>query len=68
VRREVLIAHIVLDKAGALVGAGVTSSSGVEAIDDPALETIRRAASFDNPPQSLVGPDGNIHFEHELFL
>lgn len=67
-RRHFVIAHIVLDPTGELRGTWLTASSGVDAIDGTALDVIREAAPFENPPASLVGADGLIQFETELFL
>ena len=67
-RRHFVIAHIVLDRHGALQAATITSTSGKADVDEAALEAIRKAAPFDNPPHTLAWPDGFVHFEHELIL
>ena len=37
-------------------------SSGVDFLDDEAIDAFKKAAPFPNPPKDLVESDGQIHF------
>jgi TonB family protein len=54
--------EIILEqKSGDLVRMGVTNASGTVAFDIAALESVRRAAPFGQPPPEVVSPDGNVY-------
>jgi TonB family protein len=59
-RVTVLRVHIRPD--GGLVGTNVVQSSGIDFLDDEAIESFRRAQPFQNPPRDLIDSDGQIHF------
>jgi TonB family protein len=62
VKDRVTVLSIHLTPDGKLAGWTVRQSSGVDFLDDEAIEAFRRAAPFPNPPKDLVESDGKIHF------
>jgi hypothetical protein len=52
---------VVLTAHGALAGIAVTGESGSPAIDGCVVEAFEMAGPFPNPPQQMVGPDGQVH-------
>jgi TonB family protein len=56
----VLRIHLAPD--GKLAAWNVMQSSGVDFLDDEAIDAFKKAAPFPNPPKALVDPDGQIHF------
>jgi TonB family protein len=59
-RVTVLRVHLLPD--GKLAAWNVMQSSGVDFLDDEAIDAFKKAAPFPNPPKALVDPDGQIHF------
>ena len=59
-RVTVLRIHLLPD--GKLAGWTVLQSSGVDFLDDEAIDAFKKAAPFPNPPKDLVESDGQIHF------
>lgn len=59
---------IVLNPAGELVRVEVISPSGIELLDDAAVEAFRAAQPFPNPPKGLVDEDGTIKIRWDFVL
>jgi TonB family protein len=59
-RVTVLRVHLLPD--GKLAAWTVLQSSGVDFLDDEAIDAFRKAAPFPNPPRDLVESDGQVHF------
>jgi TonB family protein len=57
---------ILNQESGDLVRMGVIKFSGVAAFDIAALESVRRASPFGQPPPEIVSPDGNVHVHWEF--
>lgn len=62
VKDRVTVLRVHLKPDGKLASWTVLQSSGVEFLDDEAIDAFRRAAPFPNPPKDLVEADGQIHF------
>lgn len=62
VKDRVTVLRIHLLPEGKLAGWTVLQSSGVDFLDDEAIDAFKKAAPFPNPPQDLVEGDGQIHF------
>jgi len=65
-RRTILA--VTLDKAGAVSDLAVEKSSGVDFLDDEAMQAFKRSQPFPNPPPALLDPDGQIKFSFGFFL
>ncbi len=59
---RVTVLRVNLEPDGRLKNVTVLQPSGVEFLDDEAIEAFRRAQPFPNPPPRLVSSDGVIHF------
>jgi TonB family protein len=59
-RVTVLRVHLAPD--GKLAAWQILQASGVDFLDDEAVNAFRKAAPFPNPPKELVESDGQIHF------
>ena len=59
---------IVLDDSGTLVRVQIVGPSGVNDLDDAAVEAFRAAAPFPNPPKGIVDPDGTIKIRWDFIL
>ncbi len=59
---------IVLDRKGFLQHVQVKSGSGVEDLDDAAVEAFRAAAPFPNPPKGIVDPDGTVKINWDFII
>jgi protein TonB len=59
---------IILDENGTLQKVQVISPSGVQDLDEAAVEAFRAAAPFPNPPQGIVEPDGTIKIRWDFIL
>ena len=64
----VTMLHISLKPDGSLSGVTVAKPSGLEFLDDEAIEAIKRASPYPNPPTQLVGQDGMIAFKFGFFF
>jgi TonB family protein len=64
----VTMLHILLKPDGSLSGVTVAKPSGLEFLDDEAVEAIKRASPYPNPPTQLVGQDGMIGFKFGFFF
>jgi len=62
VKDRVTVLRIHLQPDGKLAGWTVLQSSGVDFLDDEAIDAFKKAAPFPNPPKDLVEGDGQIHF------
>ena len=59
---------IVLDEAGTLVGVKILGESGIQDLDDAAIEAFKAAAPFPNPPTGIVEQDGTIKIRWDFVL
>lgn len=62
VKDRVTVLRIHLTPDGKLAAWTVLQSSGVDFLDDEAIDAFKKAAPFVNPPKDLVEGDGQIHF------
>lgn len=60
--------RITLDRKGTLVGVAVVNQSGVQELDEAAIEAFRAAAPFPNPPAGIVEADGTIKIDWSFIL
>lgn len=59
---------IILNPAGTLVNVQMLSESGVQDLDEAAVEAFRSAAPFPNPPKGIVDPDGTVKIRWDFIL
>ena len=59
---------IVLDSEGTLVRVQVIGASGLEDLDESAIEAFRAAAPFPNPPKGIIDPDGKIRIRWDFVI
>ncbi len=59
---------VTLDASGQLVEISVITQSGVEDLDEAAIEAFRAAAPFPNPPKGMVEKDGRIRIRWDFIL
>jgi len=59
---------IILDNKGTLVKIQVVGQSGVQDLDEAAIEAFRAAAPFPNPPKGIVEQDGTIKIRWDFIL
>lgn len=59
---------IILNPAGTLVNVQMLSESGVQDLDEAAIEAFRSAAPFPNPPKGIVDPDGTVKIRWDFIL
>jgi len=59
---------VTLDSRGELIKVEVLTQSGVEALDDAAVQSFREAAPFPNPPKGMVEADGTIKIRWDFVL
>lgn len=59
---------IVLDSKGELVGVQVVGASGVQDLDEAAVEAFRAAAPFPNPPKGIIEQDGTVKIEWDFVV
>lgn len=59
---------IVLNDSGNLVRVQVLSDSGVQDLDDAAIEAFKSAAPFPNPPTGLMEGDGTVKIRWDFVL
>jgi TonB family protein len=62
IKDRVTVLRVHLNPDGKLAAWTVLQSSGVDFLDDEAIDAFRKAAPFPNPPKDLVETDGQIHF------
>jgi protein TonB len=56
------ILGVMLRPDGSLAGVRIEKPSGVEFLDDAAVEAVKRAQPFANPPRGLVDETGQVRF------
>jgi TonB family protein len=59
---------IILDNTGKLVRVQVVGASGVQDLDDAAVEAFRAAAPFPNPPKGIIENDGTVKIRWDFVL
>jgi TonB family protein len=62
IKDRVTVLRIHLTPDGKLAAWTVLQSSGVDFLDDEAIDAFKKGAPFPNPPKDLVEGDGQIHF------
>jgi TonB family protein len=65
--KSVVVLEITIDRSGALRRATVRRSNGYRALENLALESVRRAAPYAAPPWTVRNSDGSLTFL-ETFL
>jgi TonB family protein len=60
--------RVVLKPDGTLSGVAVDKPSGLEFLDDEAVEAIKRGSPYPNPPSQLIGEGGLIAFKFGFFF
>ena len=60
--------QIVLDSEGLLMKVQVMGASGVQDLDDAAVEAFKAAAPFPNPPKGIIEPDGTVKIQWEFVV
>lgn len=60
--------QIVLDAGGSLMKVQVLGASGVQDLDEAAVEAFKAAAPFPNPPKGIVDSDGTVKIEWEFVV
>ncbi len=59
---------IILNDKGTLIGVKILGESGIQDLDDAAIEAFRAAAPFPNPPTGIVEEDGTIKIRWDFVL
>lgn len=59
---------VTLDGKGELIRVEILTQSGVEQLDNAAIEAFKAAAPFPNPPKGMVEPDGTIKIRWDFVL
>jgi TonB family protein len=67
-RDRITLLTIVLDNQGELASVRVAESSGLDFLDDAAVQAFRQAQPFPNPPQGIVEADGTIRFNFQFVV
>lgn len=57
-----------LDKSGQIRDIARVGSSGVNDLDDAAVESFQRAAPFPNPPKGIIEADGIVRIRWDFIL
>ena len=65
-RATLLTVRIDLD--GRLASVQVANSSGVQFLDDVAIQAFKMAEPFPNPPSAMADPDGYIKFNFQFVM
>lgn len=60
--------QIVLDSKGSLMKVQVLGESGVQDLDDAAVEAFKAAAPFPNPPKGIIDPDGTVKIQWDFVV
>ncbi len=60
--------QITLNKDGALVKVEVLNQSGIQALDEAAIEAFKEASPFPNPPQGMIESDGTVRLRWDFIL
>jgi TonB family protein len=59
---------ITLNQEGTLVNVQVLGESGIQDLDQAAIDAFRAAAPFPNPPKGIVDPDGTIKIRWDFVI
>ncbi len=59
---------IILDKTGKLMGVQIIGQSGIQDLDETAVDAFRAAAPFPNPPDGIIEKDGTIKIRWDFIL
>lgn len=59
---------IVLDKQGSLIKVQIVGESGIQDLDEAAVEAFRAAEPFPNPPDGIIETDGLIRIRWDFVL
>ncbi len=62
------VVAVTLDDSGSLTEVHVARTSGVDFLDQTAIEAFRKAQPFVNPPRGLADSHGEIHFTFGFYL
>jgi len=62
------ILSVTLDDRGALMDVRVSRSSGLDFLDQTAIDAVQKAQPFPNPPQALVDSRGEISFPFGFYV
>src|SRR5205823_12508146 len=62
IKDRVTVLRIHLQPDGKLAGWTVLQSSGVDFLDDEAIDAFKKSSPFPNPPKDLVEAESQIHF------
>ena len=65
--KSIVVLDITIDREGRLARVAVRRSNGYKALENVAMESVRRAAPFDAPAFTVRGRDGSVSFL-ETFL
>lgn len=65
--KSIVVLEITLDRDGKVAALTVRRSNGYRALEQVALNSVRRAAPFEAPPRSMHRHDGTVRFL-ETFL
>lgn len=60
--------QIVLDAKGILMKVRVLDASGIQDLDEVAVEAFRAAAPFPNPPKGIIESDGTVKIEWDFVV
>ncbi len=59
---------VTLDQSGAVARITRMGSSGLQELDDAAMEAFKQAAPFPNPPAGMIDPDGYVRIRWDFIL
>jgi TonB family protein len=62
------VLKIVLNRDGSVASVRIISSSSIPQLDDEAVEAVKKAAPYVNPPKELVEADGRITIQDFHFI
>ena len=65
--KSIVVVDITIDRDGKLTAVGIRRSNGYKALENTALNSVRRAAPFAAPPRAMRRNDGSVNFL-ETFL
>ena len=60
--KSVVVLEITIDRSGNLSHVAVRRSNGFKALENRALDSVRRAAPFSPPAITVRGPSGSVSF------
>lgn len=65
--KSIVVLDITIDRDGRLAQVMVRRSNGYKALENAALDSVRRAAPYASPPRLALRSDGSVNFL-ETFL